>query len=186
MLAQLSGTIINYSQVARALGVSQPTAREYFQIVHGTFIWRHIPAYEKNAEKRLVKHPKGYLRDSGILNHLLHLTSLDDMLAHPAMGHCWEAMVIENLIKGLNIQGLNFDCYHYRTSAGGEVDLVLDGEFGLLPIEIKYTQKVSLRDLRGIQNFIKTYQCPYGIVISNCERPMLINDKLVNIPFGCI
>ncbi len=58
MLAQMSGTIINYAQVARALGVSQPTAREYFHIAHGTFMWRHLPAYARNVTKRVVKHPR--------------------------------------------------------------------------------------------------------------------------------
>ena len=72
--------------------------REYFRIADGTFVWRHIPPYEKNASKRIVKHPKGHLRDSGLLHNLLHLYSQNDLLAHPRMGHSWEAMVIENLI----------------------------------------------------------------------------------------
>lgn len=186
MLGQLSGNIINYSQVARTLGVSQPTAREYFNIAHGTFVWRHIPSYEKNAQKRIVKHPKGYLRDSGLLNHFLHLQNLDDLLAHPAMGHSWESMVIENLLRGLTIQGVSFDYFHYRTSAGAEVDLVLEGEFGLIPVEIKYGQKVSLRSLRGIQGFINDFNCSYGIVVSNTERLALIDDNLVSIPFGYV
>ena len=183
MLAQLSGTIINYSDVARTLGISPPTVREYFRIAHGTFLWRHIPPYEKNAAKRLVKHPKGYLRDSGLLHHFLHLYTQNDLLAHPQMGHSWETMVIENLIRGLNAQGILFDYYHYRTSAGAEVDLVLEGEFGLLPIEIKYKQTVSLRDLKGIHSFIEEYQCPYGIVVSNNERLGLVSEKLINVPF---
>lgn len=183
MLGHLSGSVINYSQVARSLGVSQPTVREYFQIIHGTFIWRNIPAYGKNTKKRIVKHPKGYLRDSGIINHLLHLNSIDEVLTHPSMGHSFEVMVIENIIRGLNNQSVNFDYYYYRTGTGSEVDLILEGEFGLLPIEIKHTQNVKLRDIRGIQNFINDYACDYGIVISNIEKPVHINEKLINIPF---
>jgi len=186
MLAQLSGTIINYSDVARTLGISAPTVREYFKIADGTFIWRHLPPYEKNATKRIVKHPKGYLRDSGLLHHFLHLHSLNDLLAHPQMGHSWESMVIENIIRGLNAQGIVFDYFHYRTSAGAEVDLVLEGEFGLLPIEIKYKQKVTLRELKGIRDFVENYNCPYGIVISNNERLGLIDDKLLNVPFSYV
>lgn len=184
MLAQLSGSIINYSDIARTLGVSAPTIREYFNIADGTFVWRHIPPYEKNATKRIVKHPKGYLRDSGLLHYLLHLYKLNDVLSHPQMGHSWESMIIENLIRGLNSIGCSFDYFHYRTSAGAEVDLILEGEFGLLPVEVKYKQTITLRELKGIRNFIKEYQCPYGIVISNNERLGLIDDKLINIPFG--
>jgi len=184
MLGHLSGSVINYSQVARSLGVSQPTVRDYFQIIDGTFIWRNIPAYEKNTQKRIIKHPKGYLRDSGLLNHLLHLNTVDDVLAHPSMGQSFEAMVIENVIRGLNVLGVDFDYYYYRTSTGSEVDLVLEGEFGLLPIEIKHAQNVKRRDLRGIQNFMTDYACDYGLVISNTERPLHINEKLINIPFS--
>lgn len=184
MLGHLSGSVINYSQVARSLGVSQPTVRDYFNIIYGTFIWRNIPAYEKNTKKRIVKHPKGYLRDSGILNYLLHLKDIDDVLAHPSMGHSWEAMVIENVIRGLKNKGVDFDYYYYRTGTGSEVDLILEGEFGLLPIEIKHAQSVKFRDIRGIINFMNDYQCDCGIVISNTSKPVYINEKLINIPFS--
>jgi predicted AAA+ superfamily ATPase len=183
MLSNLSGTIINYSNVARALGVSQPTAREYFHIAHGTFIWRHIPAYDKNAGKRIVKHPKGYLRDTGLLHFLLRIQDLNDLLSHPAMGYSWESMVIEEILRGLNSLGLSYDYYHYRSGGGAEVDLVLEGEFGLLPIEIKYGQKVPLRELRSIKDFIKDHKCRYGIVINNDERIRQYDNNLVGIPF---
>ena len=184
MLRNVSGTIINYSNVARILGVSQPTAREYFHIAHGTFIWRHIPPYDKNSTKRIIKHPKGYLRDTGLLHFLLHLQSVNDLLAHPVMGHSWEAMVIEEILRGLNSLGISYDYYYYRTSGGAEVDLILDGEFGLLPIEIKYGQKVNLRELRGINDFIKEHKCRYGLVINNDQRVHLYNDRLIGVPFA--
>lgn len=186
MLSNLSGSIINYSDVARALGVSQPTAREYFNIAHGTFIWRHIPSYEKNASKRIIKHPKGYLRDTGLLHFLLHLNNRESLLAHPQMGHSWESMVIETILRGLNALGIAYDYYHYRTGGGAEVDLILEGEFGLLPIEIKYSQKVSMKQLRGIKDFIQERGCRYGIVINNAEYVTQYDDKLIGIPFACL
>ena len=186
MLAQLSGTLINYSDVARALGVSSPTVRDYFKIAHGTFIWRHIPPYEKNAQKRIIKHPKGYLRDSGLLHYFLHLHDLKDLLTHPMMGHSWEVMVIENLIRGLNALGVAFDYYHYRTSGGAKLDLILEGEFGVLPVEIKYTQNFSKRGLQNMNQFIEHYGCAYGLVISHHERVMLLDEKIIHIPFGCL
>ena len=184
MLSNLSGTIINYSNVARTLGVSQPTVREYFHIAHGTFIWRHIPSYDKNSTKRIVKHPKGYLRDTGLLHFLLRLQSINDVLAHPVMGHSWEGMVIEEIVRGLNSLGLSYDYYHYRTGGGAEVDLVLEGEFGLLPIEIKYGQNVALRELRSIKDFVREHKCRYGLVINNDERVRLYDTNLVGIPFA--
>ncbi|VAW81895.1 hypothetical protein MNBD_GAMMA13-454 [hydrothermal vent metagenome] len=186
MLSSLNGTIINYSEVARALGVSQPTVRDYFQIAHGTFIWRHIPSYEKNATKRIVKHPKGYLRDSGLLHFLLHLNDLDALMAHPQMGRSWESMVIENILRGLDAQGISYDYYHYRTGGGAEIDLILEGEFGLLPIEIKYGQKVSSKTLRGMRDFVRERQCPLGIIINNAERVTQYEENLIGIPFTCL
>lgn len=186
MLGNLTGTIINYSEIARALGVSQPTVREYFQIAHGTFIWRHIPAYEKNVTKRIVKHPKGYLRDSGLLHFLLHLTDLDALMAHPQMGRSWESMVIENILRGLDAQGIVYNYYHYRTGGGAEIDLILEGEFGLLPIEIKYGQTVSSKALRGIRDFVQERQCPLGIIINNAERVIQYEENLIGIPYSCL
>ena len=186
LLGGFTGQIINYSNVARSLGVSQPTAKEYFQIAHGTFIWRNVPPYEKNAIKRIIKHPKGYLRDSGLLHFLLHINELDELLTHPAMGLSWEATVVETLLRGLNALGIPHEYYHYRTGGGAEIDLVLEGNFGLLPVEIKYSQKVNLRELRGIRDFIHERGCKFGIVINNGERVTRYDEKLIGIPFGCL
>lgn len=186
MLSQLSGTIINYSEVARVLGVSQPTVRDYFQIADGSFVWRNLPSYEKNASKRIVKHPKGFLRDSGLLHYLLRLGRLNDLLTHPGMGKSWEAMAIENIIRGFSIAGSSFDYYYYRTGGGAEVDLVLEGEFGLLPIEIKYANKIARGELKSIIGFIDEYKCDFGVLVSNIERPTLITEKLIALPLAAL
>jgi len=184
MLAQLSGNIINYSEVARVLGISQPTARDYFHIAHGTFLWRHLSAYEKDATKRVVKHPKGYLRDSGLLHYLLHLRDREELMTHPRMGQSWESMVIETLLRGLSAAGVDYRAYHYRTGAGAEIDLVLEGDFGLLPVEIKHTQHVEARSLRALRDFVIERGCRYGIVINNDEAPRQLDEKLFGLPFS--
>lgn len=107
-------------------------------------------------------------------------------MSHPKFGYSWESMVIEDLCRGLNSIGATYDYFHYRTSGGAEVDLVLEGEFGLLPIEIKFGQKVSARELRGIRGFIEERKCRYGIVINSSERPTLYAENLIGIPFGCL
>jgi predicted AAA+ superfamily ATPase len=183
LLAGLSGTVLNYADVARTLGIAQPTARDYFEIAHGTFLWRRLPPYERNAMKRIVKHPKGYLRDSGLLHHLLRQGDLEAALRHPQMGHSWEAMVIEEILRQLAGLGHSADYYFYRTSAGAEVDLILEGAFGLLPVEIKYSQTVSGRDLRNLKDFVAERSCRLGVVINNDEQPRLYDENLVGIPF---
>lgn len=186
LLSNISGRIINYSNIAGLLGVSAPTVKEYLEIAHGTFFWRNIPPYEKNAVKRIVRHPRGYLRDSGVHHSFLHLRDLESLLSHPDMGSSWEGMVIENILKGFHARGIHCDYYFYRTGAGAEVDLVLEGDFGLLPIEIKYRQAVSLRELRAIRDFIKERNCRIGIVVNNDDRVRLYDENLIGVPFGAL
>ena len=183
LLSGISGTIINYSQIARSLGVSQPTVRDYFEIIHGTFIWRNIPSYTKDSVKRIIKHPKGYFRDSGLVHFLMRIDGLDALFAHPQMGHSWEGMVIEELIRGFHSLGIGFDYYYYRTSGGAEVDLIIEGDFGLIPIEIKHSQAISKKQLISLKTFIKEKNCKYGIVINNGEYPCLYDENIMLIPF---
>jgi hypothetical protein len=189
-LASLSGRIINYSEVARTLSVSQPTIRDYFEIADGTFLWRKIPAFERDSIKRIVKHPRGYYRDSGLLNHLLRITTLNELISHPALGGLWEGFVIEEIIRGLNVIGASFDYYYYyyyyRNAAGAEIDLVLDGQFGLIPIEIKYTQSVPGKELRSIRDFVRERNCCLGIVITNDEKVRMFDEKIIGVPFYMI
>jgi uncharacterized protein len=184
MLAGLSGSVLNYSDVARTLAISQPTVRDYFDIADGTFLWRRIPPYERNVMKRIVKHPKGYMRDTGLLHYLQRIPDLNALLAHPQMGNSWEGMVIEEIIRQLRSSGCGFDYYHFRTAAGAEVDLVLEGDFGLLPVEIKYTQKVDGRSLRGLRDFVAEHGCRMGLVINNDEAPRLYEKNIVGVPFN--
>jgi predicted AAA+ superfamily ATPase len=186
MLGSLSGTILNYADVARTLAVSQPTARDYVEIAHGTFVWRRLPAYAGNPLKRAVKHPKGYLRDTGLLHYLLRIPDLDALLGHPAMGKSWEGLVVEELLRGLNGRGIAFDASHYRTAAGGEVDLVLEGDFGLIPIEIKHTQTVRIQELQALDNFITDFKCAFGLVVNNDERPRFYTERILGVPFAFI
>ena len=183
MLGGLSGRVINYADVARALGVSQPTVRDYFAIAHGTFIWRTVPAYTKDALKRVVKHPRGYLRDTGLLHALLRLPDRDAALSHPQMGASWEGMVVEEILRQLSAMGVPHEYSYYRTGGGGEVDLVLEGPFGLVAVEIKHTSTLSLRDLRGLRDFVNSHHARLGVVITNDTNPRIYEDRLIALPF---
>jgi predicted AAA+ superfamily ATPase len=170
--------------VARGLGVSPPTARDHFEIAHGTFLWRRLPPYVKQATKRLVKHSKGHLRDSGLLHRLLHLADLDALLGHPQAGRSWEAMVSEEILRQLEWRGLDCGAFFYRTSAGAEIDLVLEGDVGLVPIEIKSTHPIDRRRLAALREFVADRRCRYGLVITNDSEPRLLDEAIVAIPFS--
>ncbi len=184
MLGGLSGRILNFADAARALAVSQPTARDYFEIAHGTFIWRRIPAYSRNVMKRAVKHPRGYLRDSGLLHTLLHIPDLDALLSHPQAGASWEGMVVEEILRQLDALGIGYEYSYYRTGGGAEVDLVLDGDFGRVAIEIKRTSSPAASDLRGIRDFVREQKARLGIVINTDAATRVYEEKIVGLPFN--
>jgi predicted AAA+ superfamily ATPase len=184
LLGGLSGRILNYADVARALDVSQPTARDYFEIAHGTYVWRTIPAWSKNVLKRVVRHPRGYLRDTGLLHALLRIPDRGALMGHPQFGASWEAMVVEEVIRQLNASGTGFEYSFYRTNGGAEVDLVLEGGFGRVAVEIKHTSAVHARDLRGLRDFVTEQKARLGVVINNDTRPRLYDDKLIGLPMS--
>jgi predicted AAA+ superfamily ATPase len=182
MLGGLSGSTVNQAEVARALGVSSPTVRDYFTIAEGAFLWRSLPAFTRNVTKRVIKHAKGYLRDSGLGHHALRVPDVTALLSHPQAGASWEGMVVEEICRQLAQRGIAFDACHYRTGGGAEVDLVLEGTFGLVAIEIKLGQRVRSQELRGLREFIVEHRCRFGLVLSNEERPRLIEENIAGLP----
>lgn len=186
LLSQISGSIINNAEIARTLSVSEPTVRDWLQIAHGTFLWRHLPAWDRSPAKQLVKHPKGFLRDSGLLHRLLRLNDAEQLATHPMMGRSWEGMIVENLLRGFENAGFRVSPYHYRTRGGAEIDLILEGDFGLLPVEIKFSLQTDRRALRSLSEFIVSHDCPIGLVIGNDDQPRQLDERIVAIPSGCL
>ena len=136
MLAHSHGQLWNGAKIAAGLGVSNPTVRHYLDILQDTFVVRQLPPYHTNTKKRLIKSPKVYLRDSGILHTLLHLPESDDLLGHPIVGASWEGWVIEQVLA---ILPSTWQASFYRTSAGAEIDLVLVRANERIAIEIKHS-----------------------------------------------
>lgn len=142
MLAHQQGGIVNLSQTGNALGLDGKTVRHYLDLLEGLYLVRSLPAWSRNAGKRLVKSPKLYWRDSGLLHGLAGLRSLEQVLGHPLCGHSWEGYCIEQIL-GLLLPGTRAS--HYRTQAGAEVDLVLEHADGEIhAIEIKRTLSPKL------------------------------------------
>ena len=102
------------------------------------------------------------------------------------MGRSWEAMVVEEIIRALSCLGAPFESYHYRTAGGHEIDLLLEGDFGLIPIEIKHAQTVSRQSLQGLRLFVEEPQCRFGIVVNNDVSTRLYDDRLVGVPFTAL
>ncbi len=137
MLAHHHGQLWNASALAGSLGLSAPSISRYLDVLRGTFVARALSPFAANQKKRLVKSPKVYLRDSGLLHSLLGVRTYDDLLGHPILGASWEGFVIEQLLSRVEA---GVQSHFYRTAAGAEIDLVLRGQrVGNVAIEIKHS-----------------------------------------------
>ncbi len=187
MLAKLSGTIINKSDVGRILEFNESTAREYLHIASHTFIWREILSYEHSPVKSIVKMPKGYIRDSGLLHFLSRIETMDTLFESSCIGTSFEGFIMDELIKGLDATLVtNWQPYYYRTRSGVEVDLILKGPFGVLPIEIKYGTNIQMKQLASLSRFVEENNLPFGLLINQSNEAMWLTDKLFQLPVGWI
>jgi len=187
MLSSLSGTIVNKAQLGRSVDVSEVTIRDYLDIADKTFFWRTIPSYENSKSKSVVKMPKGIVRDSGINHYLSAVDSREKLLRSPQVGQNFESFIIEEIIKGIQATKVTrWDYYYFRTKNGAEVDLILQGSFGILPIEIKFGHQTTLRQLMSLQHFIQRHNLPFGIVINNSSEVRMLSEKIIQLPAGCL
>ncbi|MDN2581155.1 ATP-binding protein [Aquibium sp. ELW1220] len=141
MLAHHQGQIFNASNLAGSLGVTSPTAASYLDLMVDLLLVRRLQPWFTNVGKRLVKSPKTYVRDSGIVHALLGLKDRDDVLGHPVAGGSWEGFVIENLLA---VAPNGTEPSFYRTSAGAEIDLLLRFGKELWAIEVKRSSAPAL------------------------------------------
>jgi uncharacterized protein len=163
MLAYLHGTMLNVADISRSMGISMPTINKYLDLLEGGFLVRRLQPYFANSGKRLVKTPKIYLRDTGILHSLANIPSFDALFGHPLIGASWEGYVIEQIYRCLEFRAWNF--YYYRTQTGVEIDLILISPSGKMTcIEIKNSNNpvlskgfyLSIADLKPHFQYIIT------------------------------
>ncbi len=189
MLAHYNGNQINLSEVGRSLELSHTTIKSHLDILTDFYMVRQVPPWSGNVKKRLVKSPKIYIRDTGILHSLLNISSLYTLMSNPALGASWEAFVIENILNSLDTR---WQYSYYRTATQIEIDLVLetpDGEVWAIEIKRNSAPKVSkgfieaCNDVKATHKWIinsleDRYPVSNGIeVIGFTEFIKLISDK---------
>lgn len=182
LCAHNSGQLINFSQMADALNLSHNTIRRYTDLMVNTYLIRILRPFAANVKKRLVKNPKIYLRDSGLLLTLLGIQDFNTLLSHPVLGASWEAFALENILSTLQ----DWEAFFYRTSNGAEIDLLLIKGKRRIAVEFKSNTapKVSkgflnsVHDLDIKERFIVTpiegqYPVKNGIVVSGIGEFLL-------------
>lgn len=162
MLAHLHGSVTNIQDLSRSVGVTAPVINRYIDFLEGAFLVFKLRPWFNNASKRLVKAPKIYIKDSGLLHSLLSIANLESLLVHPIVGASWEGYVIEQIMYHTN---KNFGFHFYRTHTGTEIDLVIvNGAIPIAAIEIKLGNVptpskgffIGISDLGTVNNFIIT------------------------------
>jgi len=177
MLAHNNGQQIKYSTLSLSLGVSHTTVRNYVEILSQTFMLRIIQPYYINIKKRIVKSPKIYIRDVGILNALLNIRSFNDLYSHPVFGTAWEIVVIENIINRFN----DWNYFYYRTTNGNEIDLILTKADKVVAIEIKVS--VTPKVTRGFWTALEDVKANKAYIVAPVQLsyPMKNNVSVMSL-----
>jgi len=179
MCAHIQGQLLNASKLGTSLGVSNHTIMNYLEILEETFVIRLLRPYHKNIKKRLVKSPKVYIRDSGIVHSLLSIEEFNDLLGHPVYGFSFEGFIIENLIKLFP----KHQPYFYRTAIGDELDLLLIKGTEKLAFEIKASTAPEVED--GFWKVLKDLRPTKTFIIANVDSNFTIKDgiEVVNLEY---
>ncbi|MDA3958278.1 ATP-binding protein [Oceanispirochaeta sp.] len=143
MCAHSQGQLFNTSKISESLGVSRATVNRWIDILQQTFMLRRLEPFESNIKKRLIKSPKLYIRDCGILHGLLEIRSFQNLLGHPVLGNSWEGYAIENILS----ENRKWQGSFYRTSQGAEIDLILST--GLRHIALEFKVSLAPKVSRG-------------------------------------
>lgn len=172
MLAALHGQMWNASQVGKSLGLSYHTVNSYADFLEQAFLIRRLPAYAANLRKRLVKSPKFYWRDSGLLHALLDFGGERDLFDQPWVGMSWEGWIIEQILGHLQSAGCSFQAFYVRTNDQREIDLVLDYGGQLWAFEIKLSSTPDADDLRRLQDNAALIGADRVALISRTAAPI--------------
>lgn len=131
--------------------------------------------------------PKDNIRDSGLANFIQGITKRDQLINYPNVGAAFEAFVSEEIIKGIQAADIvNWNHYYFRTRNGAEIDMIPEGPFGTLPIEIKFGSMIKQSQIQTLKNFIYKNNLPLGIVINNSDNVELISDRIIQLPATCV
>ncbi|NGX48537.1 MAG: hypothetical protein K940chlam5_00124 [Candidatus Anoxychlamydiales bacterium] len=165
ILATRAGQILNLSNISKECAISQPTCKSWLSILESTYIIYLLRPFHNNRKKRLIKSPKLYFVDTGLLCYLLGIDNTNRLLKASERGAIFENMIIMETIKRLSYQVGKTNCYFYRTGAGVEIDLIVE-KTKTIPYEIKFTKTLSKNMARSINLFSKDHDIEKGYVLS--------------------
>jgi len=180
MVAHVHGQIWNGSQIGNSLGVSHTTVRRYLDLLTGAFIVRQLQPWYVNIGKRLVKSPKIYFRDSGLLHQFLKINSMRDLLAHPKLGFSWESFAMEQVLSQFGEQ----DSYFWATHGGAELDLLLLRKGKKWGFEFKFTEAPEIT--KSMRVAIMDLKLQKMWIVYPGNKNVLLDKKIELISLSCL
>lgn len=189
LAAALTSQEINYSQIGKKVGMSYQTVQRWLMVLKATFQWHEVPAFSSNVIKKIRSKSKGYIADTGLACSLNLISSHKALMGHPMMGAFFETAVVSEIRKMSYSMNTPPQMYHWRSYGGAEVDLILEMDGILFPIEIKLTSNPARRYTTGISAFRKTYpnhNIAPGLVICPCEKFMKISEQDYALPWDTL
>ena len=180
MLAHYHGQVWNAAEPARSLGISQTSVRRYLDLLADVFMVRTLPSWHANLQKRQVKAPKIYFRDSGLLHHLLSVRDLRDLVTHPRLGASWEGYVVEEVMSVMQPD----EAYFWATHGGAELDLFLLKNGYRLGVECKRVDAPRLTSSMRIA--LEDLALDRLLVIYPGDIPYLLADRVIVLPLATL
>ncbi|MCB9897722.1 MAG: ATP-binding protein [Planctomycetes bacterium] len=166
MIAAVHGQTQNVSRLAQSLGLATATVTSYLDHLEGAYLIRRLPAYHANVRKRLVKSPKLYVRDSGLLHALLGAPDVERLIDAPWVGASFEGFVIEQVLGVLALNHPAATVHHLRTARGEEIDLVVERGDERWAIEVKLSTQVRSDDLTRLEHVSELIGAQRRVLVS--------------------
>ncbi|HJS89085.1 MAG TPA: ATP-binding protein [Steroidobacteraceae bacterium] len=182
MLAHQHGGLLNHSDLGRSLGCNYHTVQRALDLFVGYFIVRRLEPYHANLGKRLVKAPKVYLRDSGLLHHLLGIATADALLTSPARGNSFEGFMIQQIAALEEIHRPASRFYFFRTHAGAEIDLIIDRGSERIGVEFKAGVAIERHESANLRRGIEDGVIHRGIIAYQGSRRFEVRDGISVVP----
>lgn len=183
MLVLVQGQMWNASQIGQSLGLSYKTVNQYMDYLLGSYLIRFLQPFEGNLRKRLVKRPKIYWRDTGLLHSTMQTGDMDTLLSQPWVGASWEGFVIEQILGLIHTSGKSVEAFFLRTSDQYEIDLVLDFGRTLWAIEAKLTASPSVGDMKRLNKAADFIHADKRILVSRTPRHVESGNTIsTNLP----
>lgn len=178
--ANYAGQLINRDDMARNIGVDTKTIQAWLGILESSFILYLLQPWYRNLNKRIIKSPKLYFYDTGLLCHLLGISSQAALQKHPLYGSIFENWIITEIKKNRFNEGINGPLYFFRDSAGNEVDLIVEKQGAPVAVEIKAGKKIQPAMLGGLRYWLKNNPAPsnHGILVYGGKNPVSFSDQM--------